>query len=481
MNPGRKAVAHVCALVLIASVPLMLTPAMAVETVPLSNKSVQVEAGKGTLLRLEQTPTTVFIADPSVADIDIKSPRLLYILGKAPGETSLYAVDAAERVIFSRRIRVNFNVSRLKQMIQELAPGSQVDVNAVGKNLVLTGNVATPADSESIRQLADAAMQAAKGTNLVNRLNVVAPNQVNLRVRFAEVSRSVMKEFGINWDAMFAVGATPFFYGLSTGSSVLKTTPFFGGGAKEFNSRNNGTNSLMGFFLDRRNDVNAIIDALEDEGLVTILAEPNLTALSGEKATFHAGGEFPLLVPGTGTSNTVTVTFKQFGVKLEFTPTIIGDNRINLKLKPEVSELSTAGQVTFNGFSIPSITTRKTETTVELGSGQSFAIAGLVQSSVTRSMAEFPGLGDLPVLGALFRSDSFQRKETELVVIVTPYLVRPVANQRIATPGKEFKPPTDVDRIMYGRIYRTSLDRRRRGPYTRGAQGLEGPSGFVLD
>jgi len=226
--------------------------------------------------------------------------------------------------------------------------------------------------------------------------------------------------------------------------------------------------------------ITALIDALDKEGLVKILAEPSLTAVSGETATFLAGGEFPIIIPGSR-DNRFSIEFKEFGVSLAFTPTVLSGKRIVLKVKPEVSQLSTEGAIQFNGFSIPSLTTRRAQTTVELASGQSFAIAGLLQNNTTQELSKFPGLGDIPVLGSLFRSDRFQRDESELVIIVTPLVVRPVSKRLLALPTDGLTPPTDTDRYVHVRLYRPNVIRRPKAPRAARASGLTGPVGFVLN
>jgi pilus assembly protein CpaC len=292
---------------------------------------------------------------------------------------------------------------------------------------------------------------------------------VQLRVRVAEVSRDVLKQFGINWDALLSSGN--FMFGLATGNPVVAAGTFL--------TRNNNTNSLFGSFRNGALDINGLIDAMDDEGLITVLAEPNLTSMSGKPATFLAGGEFPIVVPGD--NDRVTIEFKQFGVSLAFTPTLLGQNRISLHVNPEVSQLSNTGAVELGGFSIPALTTRRAETTVELGNGQSFAIAGLLQNDIRHDIDKFPGLGDVPVLGTLFRSDRFQRNETELVIIVTPYLVRPVDEPVLATPGDGYKAPNDIERILQGRLHSAQLHPGRGGPQGPQGQRLTGPIGFVLE
>jgi pilus assembly protein CpaC len=297
---------------------------------------------------------------------------------------------------------------------------------------------------------------------LVMNLGVAAPSQVHLRVRVAEVSRDVLKQFGINWDAVFSTGR--FAFGLATGVNPVATA----GGVLV---RNNATDSLFGQIVSGNWDINGLIDALDNEGMIKILAEPNLTALSGKTATFLAGGEFPVLVPEG--EDRIVIQFKEFGVSLAFTPTIVGRDRISLKVKPEVSQLSNTGAVEVQGFTVPALTTRRAETTVELGGGQSFAVAGLLQNNITHDIRKFPGLGDVPVLGTLFRSDSFRREETELVIIVTPYIVRPVSASMLAAPTDGLVPPSDTDRVLHGREYKPTAVRGRRAP--------PGVAGFILD
>lgn len=440
--------------------------ANATEVVGPGEDAIVLEASKGSLIRLDAPAATVFVADPEIADVQVKSPRLIYLLAKAPGETVVYAVDRDERVLLNRRVTVNHNLSRLRASLRRLLPGTTVDVESIDSTLVLSGRVKSARDAEDARLMAMRLVKEEK--DLVNKISVTAPNQVHLRVRVAEVSRDVLKQFGINWDAVFR--SSSFLFGVATGNPVVAGADII--------VRNNGTNSIIGSWARGNFDLNGVIDALDDEGLITILAEPNLTAVSGESATFLAGGEFPILVPE---NDRITVEFKEFGVSLAFTPVLVGD-RISLKVNPEVSQLSATGAVELNGFTIPALTTRRAETTVELGSGQSFAIAGLMQNNVTRDLQKVPGLGDLPVLGPLFRSDSFQRNESELVIIVTPYVVRPVDAPRLAAPTDGFVPPSDTDRLAHGRTHKPHLQQDPRVAHGRGAQaGLAGPAGFVLE
>jgi len=433
-------------------------------------EAIRLETGKGVLVRLPGPAATVFIADSDIADVQVKSPRLIYLYGKSAGDTSLFAVDSQDRVLVSRAVAVSHNLTRLQAAIETLAPDSAVQLRTVDNTLVLSGEVGSASAAADLQKLAGQMLRDEKA--VLNRLSVAAPNQVHLRVRVAEVARDTLKVFGFNWDALFSAGS--FMFGLASGNLTNIAGSFLTRSIQADTTANN----LFGRFTRGNFDVNGLIDALDDEGMISILAEPNLTALSGETATFLAGGEFPILVPDDGR---VTIEFKQFGVSLAFTPTLVNQERISLKVRPEVSELSTAGAVQLGGFTIPALTTRRAETTVELGSGQSFAIAGLLRNNVTKDLSTFPGLGELPVLGPLFRSDRFRREETELVIIVTPYIVRPVSAKVLAAPNDGLVTPTDFGRIVHGEVQRQRLPPGPSAPLAAGGRGLVGPVGFSLD
>jgi pilus assembly protein CpaC len=432
---------------------------------------IGLEINKGTLVRLTQPAATVFVADPEIADIQMKSPGLVYVFGRKAGETALYAVDDRERVVLNTTLVVNHNVSRLRQALRAVAPDAEVDAISVDDSLILTGVVQTPVEAENIRAVA--ARFAPQPGALINQIRVVAPNQINLRVRIAEVSKETLKQFGINWESIARLGSNVLF-GIGAGRD------FITGGVIP---RAGDVNTLALGYRNGSQDINAAIDALATEGLITVLAEPNLTALSGETASFLAGGEFPIPIAqgSSNNSTSISVEFKTFGVGLAFTPNLLDAGRINLRVRPEVSQLSSAGAVTLSGFTIPALTTRRAETTVELGSGQSFVIAGLLQNNTTQDISKVPLLGDLPVLGALFKSDRFRRNESELVIIVTPYIVRPISANRIASPTDGYVAPSDVERILGGQSYKQQLPDNGEMPRTKDGQGLVGPTGFQLD
>lgn len=454
-------------------VPLLLvlaigwTPrASAVEVVGPTGE-LQLEVRKGRLLRLAGPVTAVFVADPDVADVQAQSPTILYLYGRRAGTTTLYAVDDRQEVVLRREIQVRHNLSRLRQVLAETFPDHPLQLQSVEGGLIVAGRVPTATAAQEAREIAGRFL--GEGETLVNRLQVASPTQVSLHVRVAEVSREVIKLFGINWETLFSPG--DFVFGLATGRGFLDPAS---GAVNRLVDPGGTASSLFGRFSSGNTNINTLIDALEREGLVTVLAQPNLTALSGETASFLAGGEFP--VPVGADNNQIQIEFKQFGISLAFTPTVLSPERISLRVKPEVSDISEKGSIQLRDLVIPAISTRRADTTVEIGSGQSFAIGGLVSNTTRSSLEKFPGLGDLPILGTLFRSTRFQRDETELVIIVTPYLVRPVTASALKTPVDQLRPATDLERILEGRLARANSL-----PGATSPPRLRGPAGFALD
>lgn len=436
-----------------------------------SGTPLVVAVGKGQLVHLDHPAASVFIADPDIADVQVKSPSLVYVFGKSGGETSLFAVSENDQVLANITIRVQYDVARVQQAIHQLVPRSAISVNSVDDSLVLEGTVYSAAEGDDIRRVAARFLSDPK--QLVNNMKLEAPNQINLRVRVAEVSRNVVKELGFNWDNLFRAGN--FAFGLATGHATTIARSIVPG-SPTLDTANN----LSGGFVAGHQDVNALIDALDKNGLITVLAEPNLTAVSGEPASFLAGGEFPIPVPQG--LNQITIDWKKFGVSLNFVATIGANNRINMHVQPEVSQLSNQGAVVIDSIQVPALTVRRAETTVDLASGQSFAIAGLLQNNVNQTISKFPWLGDVPVLGALFSSDTFLRNESELVIIVTPYIVRPVAAaNRLAAPTDGYVPSTDGQLLLYGDEYRRQAPKQSPAPVTRSGAGLIGPVGFDLE
>ena len=429
-----------------------MAPANAQTVIKPTSQDVVLSIGRGQLISVGTPMADVFVANDSIADVQIKSQRQLYVFGKSGGTTTVYASNARGDVIWSANIRVGSNIDSVDQMLGLAMPDAKIAVATMGVNTVLlTGTVAAPEDAAEAQRLVEAFVGV--GTNVISRLKTATPLQVNLRVRIAEVSRNFTRSIGVNI-ATFD-GTSGFKFGLSNGRTAIPQYTPGGGVFTGFTSASSGTSlvtkgtnggstlAAFGRFLGL--DIGSALDLAEQDGLVTTLAEPNLTALSGETASFLAGGEFPV-VATSGLSGS-SVTFKKFGVSLSYTPIVLANGRISLRVKPEVSEIS-ALSVVSNGNSIPSLSTRSAETTVELGSGQSFMIAGLIQNNTFNSVDKAPGLGDVPILGNLFRSTSFKRGETELVIVVTPYLVRPIEEADVHLPTDGFQTPNEAQRLL---------------------------------
>ena len=439
-------------------------------------KDYNIEINKGQVIRLGTPIASVAMANPGVADVQVVSPTLLYVNGRNIGETSLLAVSDTDDVILQANIRVTHNLSKLRETLQEALKGTDVSIDSTDKAIVLKGNVESPYMSERIQRVA-ASFLGGEGQSVINMLETSQGDQVMLKIKIAEVSRTELKRFGINLESLLSSGN--FVFGLASGRDVLSS-------AASGILRSGNDNSLYTGFSSGSVSINGIIDALEDDGLMTVLAEPNLTTKSGVNASFLAGGEFP--IPVSGADGTVTIEYRPFGVSLNFTPVVLNERKISLTVSPEVSSISNLNGVSANGFQIPSIITRRTSTTVEVGSGESFAIAGLLNRRDTNDISKVPGLGDLPILGALFRSTEYRQEQTELVIIATPYIVRPVsADVQMATPLDGYKPATDIERILYGKMYHEEpFDGDQDGivedvsQFINHRPRLNGPAGFIL-
>jgi pilus assembly protein CpaC len=462
MNILRSGAASAVALLMltVAPGPLMSGAAAQETTTVASGHTLAIQVNQGQLVRIDKPVESVFVANAEIADVAIKSPQLIYVFAKRPGTTTLYAVGANDEILASITLSVTHNLSRLDRAIADLMPGRNISATSIEGAIVLTGMVSSPGEAEDARRLA--ARFIGTGEEVINRLQINAPNQVNVRVRIAEINKSVLRNLGINWDTAIQQGG--FAFGLLTAFPVVAGSTLLG---------STGTSTTPTVSAGPL-DLTATMDLLAQEGLVSLLAEPNLTAVSGQTATFLAGGEFP--IPVSQDNNTITVEFRQFGVSLAFTPTILNSNRINMRVRPEVSSTSTQNQVNVGGgsgdtgFVVPSLVVRRAETTVELASGQTFAIAGLVQSQNTITANEVPGLGDIPILGELFKSDQFQHNESELVILATPYVVQPISNP--AAPALPTDPTHGADGTQ--RIAGTSSN-------AAGASGVSGQAGFVIE
>ncbi len=380
---------------------------------------VSVGIGKGQLIRLESPATTVYLADPEVADVQVMSPQLIYLFGREPGETNLYAVGPDNIVVADMDIVVGIGVASINRNLQETSPDADLEVTSAGRVVTIQGDAVSAEDIADAELLATALLPP--GGQLVNQAEVTGSQQVNLQVRFAEVERSSVQNIGLNWDAIASTGN--FLFDFATGTTGV------------------GTSTISTRYQSSNFSFDMLLDALEAENLVRVLAEPNLTALSGETASFLAGGQFPIAT--VDNNGAVRIQYQTFGVSLAFTPTVLDDGRISLHVRPEVSELSNTGSILLAGTSIPALNIRRAETTIELGSGQSFMIAGMYRSSERQSEELTPLLADLPILGPLFARKNFDNEESELVIVVTPYLVQPVSAETVMLPTDRLVAPID--------------------------------------
>ena len=464
----------------------LLAPApAAAQSVQRPASEIVLSIGRGQLVTVPGAMADIFISRDEVADVQIKSQRQLYIFGKAGGETTVYASDAGGNVIWSANVRVGSNIDTVDQMLALAMPDAKVAVSTMGTNTyLLTGTVASPDDAAEVQRLVKA--YVGDGANVISRLRTATPLTVNLQVRFAEVSRSFVKSLNGSMTTIdgtggfkFGVGSgrdpgtfvvdsrtnLPFGVGRSVTTKVpdpsvqwvlnsqgIAINPETGAPVKLVDVAGTALNQVTGLNtiggMGKLFGLNVLgaLDAGETVGLVSTLAQPNLTALSGETAEFLAGGEYPIPISqGLGATS---IEYKKYGVSLAYTPFVLANGRISLRVRPEVSELSSQGAVNFDGFQIPALTIRRTETTVELGSGQSFMIAGLMSNNAQNTIQKMPGAGDLPILGSLFRSTSFRKGETELVIVITPYLVKPVDAADIKLPTDGYRAPNELQRIL---------------------------------
>ncbi len=433
---------------------------------PPVRQQITLSAGTGQIVQLPSAAVSVIAAEPRIARVEPTSQSTLFVMGVSGGRTTIVATAENGAAIAEYDVTVIPTATAdqpnarppmpsavaMQASIRQSVTGAQgVRVATVGRNgFVLNGTISNASDSQRAETIAR--IFAGLDFNVVNNLQLLSAIQVNVRVRIAEVSRQVTRELGLNWRAFGQTGS--FLMGLRSGPAALTAAAAVASGGSSLAA----SPARIALGLTGNNyDINAVVDALAADNLISILAEPNLTAQSGETASFLAGGEFPIPV-GAGQNGQITIEFKQFGVSLAFVPTVLATDRVNLRIRPEVSELSEQGAVTVplgNGggtVTIPALSVRRAETTVELGSGQSFAIAGLLQRNSRQAGSGIAGLGEIPVLGALFRSNRFQRNETELIIIVTPYLVRPVSDPgQLAAPTDGFRPATDIDRVLFQR------------------------------
>jgi pilus assembly protein CpaC len=427
---------------------LVAMPAAAhAQSLSRADKQLTLAIGEAQQINLGSPVTDVVVADPRVADVDITSNKKLYIFAKGSGVTDVIATDAAGRTVYRAKIIVGGNLSSLEQMLKFAMPESDITVTTMNNVVLLTGTAAQPGDAAEAEQLATAFV-AGSGTGnatttIINRIKTATPLQVMLQVRVAEVNRSLSKEISGNVrgaDSGIDSAGQPYFFGLGRGRDITS------GNTVTFPE---GSNILAGIGRLFGIDVEAALDVAERNGLTSTLANPNLTTVSGETAEFLAGGSFPII---TSTINGPSVTYQSYGVSLTYTPIVLADGRISLRIRTEVSDISDQGAVRLDNQSVPATTNRMTETTVEMGSGQSMMIAGLLSNQLGSSVDKMPGVADIPVLGALFKSNGWRRNETELMIVITPYLVKPVSDSQIRLPTDGIHSIDDAQRIIMGKV-----------------------------
>ena len=415
---------------------------------------LEVPINKSQVLRVDRPFAKALIGNPDIADVLPLTNRSLYVLGKKNGTTSLTLYDRSSNLIAVMDVVVGPDVTTLKRQLSEMMPDDHIGARISNDSVVLDGIVSSGPAADRAVQLAET---YAPG-KVINMMSVGAAQQVMLEVRFSEVKRSALAQIGLGLGVKSNHGA---FQGVSGGGASLTSTTNATTGAITNNLALGAISSSFGIFTRAfralGTNLNATLDALESKGAVTTLAEPTLVALSGETASFLAGGEFPIPVSqgnsggSTAGGSNITVQFKPFGVSLAFTPTVLADGVINLVVAPEVSSIDPSASIVVNGLRIPGLQTRRAKTVVELRDGESFAMAGLLRKDFQDTVRQLPLLGSLPIIGALFRSTGFQHEETELVIIVTPRLVKPVRSGTLKAPTDRVGPPNEADLFLLGR------------------------------
>ncbi|MEG6508454.1 type II and III secretion system protein family protein [Methyloligella sp. 2.7D] len=472
--------------------PISLLRVSAADGLP-AIRQVTLGLDKSMVVELPVAARDVMVSNPSKIDAVMQTSRRAYVIGKGLGEANVFFTDQQGNQVLTLEVSVQRDLRPLENLIARLIPGSNVRVEAINKNVVLTGSVRTPVDatraSEIVNKFLGANEDQASGSSsggslavnisgaasntgssqtdsrVINMITVEGEEQVLLKVSIVEMERNTAKQLGVDLDAVVNSGNFQF--------AALSSLPF---------PVNQGAiapaTAGLGW-ASGSDSVDSVLQALEQNGLIHTLAEPNLTAISGETANFLAGGEFPIVTGVDATTNTASVDFKQFGVGLAFTPVVMSEGRISLKISTEVSELSDEGAITTGGFTIPALKVRRAQTTVELPSGGSLVIAGLLSDQSRQDLTGYPGLKNLPVLGTLFRSRDFQKNESELVVMVTPYIAKAVAKSKLTAPDEGFGWASDVNADLMGQMNR--IYGRHPEPAAIPAGPMGGDVGFIVE
>ncbi len=475
---GAKAALLACAMLIGLAAP---ATAMA-QPAPLGAEArtgyeMTVGVGKSQVIELPTAYSDLMVADPKIADVLPLNTHSIYVVGKAAGSTALTVYGPGKQLIAAVNVVVSADLESFKNRLHDILPDEKnIQVRSANQSILLYGTASSPVTLNQVGALAETYAP----NKVVNMMTVEGTQQVMLSVRFVEMNRTTAKSLRLNLEATArtnpATGTSGFSF--TTGDTVVASSTA-------------GTGDSFGLisalFKSKTSDLTVLFDALETKGLVKTLAEPTLVAMSGDTANFLAGGEFPIPVAQSSTSGStgsaISVSFKQFGVALAFTPTILKDGLINLVVNPEVSQLDAANSISTGGIIIPGLDVRRAHTTIELRDGESFTIAGLLKQDYANQIRQLPFLGELPIIGALLRSTSFQRDETELVIVVTPHLATPRRGP-VALPGEQFVPPSDFELFLFGSQNGSAGQLR---PEDRAlistdprSGGVDGPHGHVL-
>ncbi len=463
------------------------------------HKGIKLGRNKSTLIEMPRELRDVIVSNPEIMDAVVQSSNRVYLIGKKVGQSNAFFFDANGKQIATLEVSIEHDTSVLDALFQRLIPGSNIKTEMLNETVILSGTVRSPADAARASSIASRFIVTPNpeanerhAAKVINMIAVEGEEQVMLQVVVAEMQRSILKQFGINIGAEINIGN--FATGLMTANGLPLTsaagltrmgqvgsdvTAPMGQGCRvvldELMTNVVGNSGLNNHWNTGNNCSTQVLRALERDGLVRTLAEPNLTAISGETARFLAGGEYP--IPVVDSVGKLSVTFKEFGIGVTFTPVVMSEGRINLKIETEVSELTDSGAVVLSGISIPALKKRKANSTVEMPSGGTLAMAGLLSDDTRKNIDGFPGLKDVPMLGTLFRSQDYIKRETELVVLVTPYMVRPTARKQFARPDDGFAPASDLKSNLLGHMNRVY---GKGGPLPIDG-GLKGDVGFIVE
>jgi pilus assembly protein CpaC len=424
--------------------------------------ALQVPMNRAVVVESDVPFAELSIANPGIADISTLSDKSIYVLGKAPGRTTMTLLGADGRLISNVEVHVTPDIAEFKERLRQILPGEQIEVRTANDGIVLSGTVSSTAKLDRALDLANRYAPE----RISNLMSVGGTQQVMLKVRFAEMQRSVSKSLSAS------LGINSSNVGAATGN-ITGINNYFSG-----NTISTTANGAMGIgFSAGSVQFAVLLEALESKGVVRTLAEPNLTALSGQEAKFLAGGEYP--IPVAGGNDTVTIEYKPFGVEMNFTPVVVDGDLINLTINASVSSIDSTVTLESGGFTINAFKRRETSTTVEMRDGESFAIAGLLQDDFRNLNGQVPWLGDIPVLGALFRSAEYARAQSELVIIVTPHLVTPTRGEALALPTDRVKLPTEREQFLFGKVTGKNAPKGAAGEVAR--QDFSGSYGYVME